>query len=121
LSAAGDSVVRLEHVGEDDMPAEGGGCSRLKLVCEVVSRCEGAWCDVTAGMLAIAGESSGTCDNNPDVDAVDAAGVPCVKLVKCGISMGDNRPGSDAAVSGELLDPATVFSTLQSPNEQSLC
>lgn len=110
------------------MPAEVGGGSRLKLVCEVVAAlccdCEGAWCDVTAvaGMLAIAGESSGTCDSKPDpVDAVDAGGVPCVKLVKCGISMGDNRPGSDAAVSGKLPDPATVFSTLQSPktNERS--
>ena len=69
--------------------------------------------------MDIAGESSGTCERRADVDAVDADEVPCVKLVKCGISIGDNRPGSDAGVSKELADPGSVsFSTFESPNEE---
>lgn len=70
--------------------------------------------------MDIAGESSGTCERREDVDAVDAAEeVPCVKLVKCGISIGDNRPGSDAGVSKELADPGSVsFSTLESPKRK---
>lgn len=75
--------------------------------------------------MDIAGESSGTWESRADaVDAVDAAAaraaeVPCVKLVKCGISIGDKRPGSDAGFSKELTDPGCVcFSAFESPNEQ---
>lgn len=77
--------------------------------------------------MDIAGERSGTWESRADaVDAGDAtaaaaraAEVPCVKLVKCGISIGDKMPGSDAGVSKELADPGCVcFSAFESPNEQ---
>ena len=72
--------------------------------------------------MDIAGESSGTWLRRALVDAVvddDAEEVPCVKLVKWGINIGDNRPGSDAGVSKELAvaDPGSGgnFSTFESP------
>ena len=74
--------------------------------------------------MDIADESSGTWERRADVDAVDADEDPCdVKpLVKCGcISIGDNRPDSDAGASKELTElPGRVsFSTFESPNEQN--